>query len=202
MDLDTFVVGKTFFYKGASELELGSVAVPSGRLRIRDPFFPHPGPDDGCLLIVAPGTYRVWVTLVEIPALHDETELETREAYLSIGLNDRTPTGLDYADALLPSPRPSFGAMTGTDSGNIAVFDDTLTDIDRQQLSDELDAHHPLPELYANIAVGDRNIVCSHSGYGDGAFNILLTYDLTGPIAIHIDFGIFDTDEDNEDDDG
>ena len=47
------------------------------------------------------------------------------EGYLSIGLNDRTPTGLDYADALLPSPRPSFGAMTGTDSGNIAVFDDT-----------------------------------------------------------------------------
>ncbi|AWT51808.1 hypothetical protein [Mycolicibacterium smegmatis] len=124
------------------------------------------------------------------------------EGYLSIGLNDRTPTGLDYADALLPSPRPSFGAMTGTDSGNIAIFDDTLTDIDRQQLSDKLDAHHPLPELYANIAVGDRNIVRSHSGYGDGALNILLTYDVTGPIAIHIDFGIFDTDEDNEHDDG
>lgn len=43
MDLDTFVVGKSFYYKGASELVFGSVAVPSGRLRIRDPFFPHPG---------------------------------------------------------------------------------------------------------------------------------------------------------------
>lgn len=62
----------------------------------------------------------------------------------------------------------------------------------------ELDAHHPLPELYAKLAVGDRNVVCSHSGYGDGAFSILLTHDATGPSAIHVDFGIFGADEDDD----
>lgn len=124
----------------------------------------------------------------------------TREAYLSIALANRTPTALDYADVLLAPPRPSFGALTGTDSATIAIFDDT-TEVPQDALADVIRADAPLEPGYANLPVGDRNIITSHTGYGDGAFNILLTHDATGPIAIHVDFGIFGTDEDDEDDD-
>ena len=64
----------------------------------------------------------------------------------------------------------------------------------------ELDTLTPLPMHYANIPASDRehNIIVSHSGHGDGAFPILLTSDTDGPLAIHIDFGVLNTGEDDE----
>ncbi|AQA03113.1 hypothetical protein BVC93_12525 [Mycobacterium sp. MS1601] len=198
--IDDFLVGHTDRYTNTSELELGTLTLTSGRLRIRDPFDPHPRPTDDCLMLIPAGTYRVWVTLASLPAIHDTTLTEIREAYLSIELANRTPTRLTYADSLVAPPKPSYGALTGTDSGTIAVFDDTLnTSINRDHLTTALDTTTPLPFNYANIpADNNHNIVVSHSGYGDGAFPILLTSDTDGPLAIHIDFGVLNTGEDDE----
>jgi hypothetical protein len=197
MDLNTFLVGNTDRYTNASELELGTLVITSGRLRIRDPFIPDPNDQDGCLLQVPPGRYRTWVTLAEIDDMITK-DRSTREAYLSIALADRTPTALDYADTLIPRPRPSFGALTGTDSATIAAFDDATVEVPQDALVDAIRADTPVPFGYANLPVGENNIITSHTGYGDGAFNVLLTHDSAGPIAIHIDFGILNTEEDDE----
>lgn len=196
MDLNTFLVGNTDRHTNASEVELGTLVIISGRLRIRDPFIPDPNDQDGCLLQVPPGRYRTWVTLAEIDDMITK-DRSIREAYLSIALANRTPTELDYADALLAPPRPSFGALTGTDSATIAIFDDT-TEVPEDALAEVIRADTPLEPGYANLPVGDRNIITSHTGYGDGAFNVLLTHDSAGPIAIHIDFGILNTEEDDD----
>lgn len=201
MDLDSFPVGHTDRYSDASELELGNLTITSGRLRARDPFVPEPHDRDGCLLLVPPGTYRVWVTLVHFDSDPLGGMPSEREAYLSMALTDGVPARLTYADVMEAPPRSSAGALTGTDSALIALFDDAVPDISPDRLVDELNATHPLPQGYANLPLaGGANVVASHSGFGDGAFPILATWAESGaPVAIHIDFGVVARSDEDDD---
>lgn len=200
MELEWFPVGRADQFANITELELGLLAVTSGRLRVRDPFVPDPNDRDGCVLLVPPGEHRVWVTLAEID---DQItgRRGRREAYLSVAFTDAAPARVDSADALMAPPKPSYGALTGTDSATIAVFDDVITDIPFDRLSETLDADEPLPRFYANYQLSDRaNVIASHTGYGDGAYPILATYTASGTTAaIHIDFGVLNTEAEEDD---
>jgi hypothetical protein len=202
MDLDTFVVGRTARFANATELELGTVTVPSGRLRVRDSFAPPPNEHDGCLLLVPPGSHRVWVTVIQFESDPLGGFPAEREAYLSMALTDGAPARLDYADALVAPPRPTYGALTGTDSAHVALFDDTVAEITPARLGDELDATDPLPAGYANLDLGTGlNVIASHTGFGDGAFPILATFTAAGdPVAIHVDFGVVARSDDDDED--
>jgi hypothetical protein len=119
----------------------------------------------------------------------------------SVALTDGIPARLTYADVMEAPPRSSAGALTGTDSALIALYDDAVPDITPDRLVDALNATQPLPQGYANLPLaGGANVVASHSGFGDGAFPILATFTETGvPVAIHIDFGVVARSDDDED---
>jgi hypothetical protein len=199
MDLDSFLVGQTDRFTDASELELGTLTINSGRLRVRDPFVPEPSDRDGCTLLVPPGAHRVWVTLVHFASDPIAGFPAEREAYLSVAFTDAAAARLDYADVLVAPPRRSYGALTGTDSAHIALYDDAIADITAGRLGAELDATQPLPAGYANLALtGGANVVAGHTGFGDGAFPILATFTAAGdPVAIHIDFGVLARDDED-----
>lgn len=201
MELESFPVGRATQFANITELELGLLTITSGRLRVRDPFVPDPNDRDGCVLLVPPGEYRVWVTVAEIDDQITQ-RLGRREAYLSVALTDTAAARVASADALVAPPRPTYGALTGTDSATIAVFDDAIADIPRDGLCEALDAGEPLPRFYANYRLANgANVIASHTGYGDGAFPILATYTASGtPAAIHIDFCVLNTDDEEEDD--
>jgi hypothetical protein len=102
-----------------------------------------------------------------------------------------------FADYFVAPPVPSSGAVTGTETATVAVYDDAAG-IDRAalqaSLAAELDAPAPMSTRYANVALGSTRIAACHTGR-DGAFPILATATSAGHLtAIHIDFYLVDFD--------
>ena len=188
-NVSEFLVGRTDQYGDASEGPMGIVSVPSGRLRIVDAFGNAEG--GGCVLLVPPGEHRAWVTLVSL----DQTSWQP--AYLSVAFSAEPPATVAFADYLVAPPIPSSGAVTGTDTATIAVYDDAAG-IDlaalQARLAVELDAPAPMPTGYANVTLGSTRIAACHTGR-DGAFPILATATSAGHLtAVHIDFYLVDFD--------
>lgn len=114
-DVSKFLVGRTDEYTNAAERPTGTVSVPSGRLQIVDPLT---GGSRGCVLWVPPGQHRAWITYVHIEG-HGWCP-----AYLSIGFTDAQPATVAFADFLVVPPISMVtGAVTGSDTGMIAVYD-------------------------------------------------------------------------------
>lgn len=96
-DVSKFLVGRTEEYANAAERPTGTVSVPSGRLRIIDPFFEA---RYGCVLWVPPGQHRAFITYI-----HIDDDLGWCPAYLSFRFTEaqrppsRSPT--------FSSPHPS-----------------------------------------------------------------------------------------------
>lgn len=198
MELNRFIPGRAAEFANVREYELDRIMVRSGRLLIRDPFESH---EDGCVMLVPPGNYRAWVTVVDVNSDRQDHPAAYVPAYLSIQLSMAPPVRLDYADDLVEPPVPSIGAWTGTDHGLIAMHDaGALSDNDIPALADGWDhavnGDEPYPAGCGNLPLPgtDRcNIVLSRSGEADGAFPVLATFDASGqPTAIHIDFGVVD----------
>lgn len=198
MDRNGFIPGRASEFAYTREYELDRIVVPCGRLLIRDPFEPH---EYGCVMLVTPGSYRVWVTAIDPDYDQPDHAEAYRPAYLSVQLSMAPTVRLDYADDLMEPPVPSIGAWAGADHETIALHDaDALSDNDIPALADEwdrtLNSAEPYPFGCGNLPLPgtDRcNIVFSRSGWGDGAFPVLATFDATGlPNAIHVDFGLVD----------
>lgn len=183
-DVSKFLVGRTDEYTNAAERPTGTVSVPSGRLQIIDPLT---GGSRGCVLWVPPGQHRAWITYVHIE------DHGWCPAYLSLGFTDAQPATVAFADFLVVPPISMItGAVTGSDTGMIAVYDaDAKIDTPKlaQALLVDLDVLSSTPIGATNV-VTDRgaHVVACRTGR-DGAFPILATRTATGDLtAIHIDF--------------
>lgn len=115
-DVSKFLVGRTEEYANAAERPTGTVSVPSGRLRIIDPFFEA---RYGCVLWVPPGQHRAFITYI-----HIDDDLGWCPAYLSFRFTEAQPATVAFADFLIAPPISMVtGAVSGSDNAMIAVYD-------------------------------------------------------------------------------
>lgn len=200
MDASKFLPGNEEQHAGTRRVELGELVIASGRLAFHDPFEAR---GESAVLLVRPGRYRVWATEIDEARDSPDAAESYLPAYLSIQLTDAEPDWVAPADEL-GMDVPSFGLWTGTDSGVVGVFDaDALTREELAARSAEWDRgidaeDNPHRFTYVNIPLSanvETNIIVSKSGWGDGGFAILATYDIDGnATAIHVDFRVVDTD--------
>lgn len=184
-DVSKFLVGRTGEYSNAAERPSGSVSVPSGRLRVIDPFFEA---RHGCVLWVPPGQHRAFITYI-----HIDDELGWRPAYLSIRFSDARPATVAFADFLIAPPVSMVtGAVSGSDNAMIAVYDADAK-IDPKALLptlfEDLDTLTRTPSGATNVITDSgAHVVACRTGR-DGAFPILATRTANGDLtAIHVDF--------------
>ncbi|MFT8395507.1 DUF4241 domain-containing protein [Propionibacterium sp.] len=187
---------------------LGQLQVPSGRLRACDPFA---NLDDGLVFPIPPGRYPVYVTVADVSDAQNGSQL--RESYLSLVLADGQPARLGTLipeNAAPPAGPPSdnddfygvpvyAGTVGFTDADAVArcmpegdwyeQFFDNGEDDSWFALMDS-PQHHI--ENCANIvlpnATAGENVVLCHSGWGDGFYPVIASYDGAGKLlAVHID---------------
>jgi hypothetical protein len=186
--------------------DLGVLRVPSGRLEASDPFV---NLGEGLVVTVPPGDYPVRVTVADVSDAQDGSHL--REAYLSVVVTEAevarhellTPVGREPAgDDEFYGVAVDAGTVAFADAETVARFM-PAADWYEEYFDDGSDdswfalmdsAEHLVPGC-ANIvlptAPAGENVVLSHSGWGDGFYPVVGTYDaefrLTG---VHIDIGV------------
>lgn len=199
-------------------VELGTLRLPSGRLEASDPFV-HLG--EGMVVRVPPGEYPVRATVADVSDAQDRSHL--REAWLSVVLADGEPA---TSETLVPegvTPEPDLVHGVAVAAGTVAFVDhdavapcmpppssdwgedvfDTGRDDSWFALMDS--AEHLAPG-FANItmprATAGENVVLSHSGWGDGFYPVVGSYDAGGRLlAVHIDLLVDTPAEDDDPDD-
>lgn len=185
-------------------VDCGDLALDSGRLVVADPFVNLSAQND--YYAVPPGRYPVRVTL-------DETL--GREMYLSLVMSEaeetrraplvpRLPGGAAHPD---PEPGEEYGAPV--DAGAVCFVDDAAVarcmpeDLTTwyeevfdsgqpESWFNQMDATTPLRAGLANItlprATNGENIIICHSGWGDGFYPIIGSFDAEGAlVAVHVD---------------
>lgn len=205
-------------------VDLGVLRVPSGHVDAGDPYI---GLGEGAVFAVEPGDYPVRVTVADVSDAQDGSH--EREAYLSLVLAEGEAASVEAA---LPIDEPDMPegeyCHLWVDAGTVAFADHeavapsmpgTLVDwYDEVFDTGKPDSWFALmdsPDHYrvgsANIVMplaGDgENVVLTHSGWGDGAYPVLLTRDADGnPLGLHIDLAVVgsfgeEDDEENDQDD-
>ena len=186
--------------------DLGNLMVPSGRLEASDPFVDLGG---GPTIRVPPGEYPVRVTVADVSDAQDGSHL--REAYLSLVLAEGDParSAVLTPEGCEPAPEGEFHGVP-VDAGTVAFADadavrrcmpagdwysevfDTGRDDSWFSLMDSGD--HLIPGC-ANVvmpaATSGENVVLCHSGWGDGFYPIVGTYDGEFRLlAVHLDLQV------------
>lgn len=194
--------------------ELGTVKVPSGRLGACDPFVDIEQPLP--LELPEPGEYPVFVTVADVSEAQDGSHL--REAYLSVVIAEGEAVALrpaavaemdddededDDDDQVIEDGEPMYGIPV--DSGTVAFVDADAVDEampeDTEPVFDSgkddswfalMDSAEHFREGCANIvmplAENGENVVLAHSGWGDGFYPVVATFDADDKLlAIHID---------------
>lgn len=183
--------------------DLGNLVVTSGHLEACDPFVQL---GEGFVLDVPPGTYPVRVTVADVSDEQDGSHL--REAYLSLVLADGEVAQVRHlapTDAEPAADDECDGVPV--DAGTVAFVDaDAVTSCMPQgnwyeDLFDNdtdtswfalMDSPNPLRAGCANIvlpnASAGENVILAHSGWGDGFYPVLGTFDADGRLlGVHID---------------
>jgi hypothetical protein len=187
-------------------MDLGVLRLPSGRLEASDPFV---NLGQGLVIAVPPGDYPVRVTVADVSDAQDRSH--EREAYFSLVLS---PGVTARAAAMTPegSEPPGDTGFYGVpvDAGTVAFADaeavsrcmpagnwyedlfDTGRDDSWFSLMDS--ATHLAPgyaDIVMPLATAGENVVLAHSGWGDGVYPVVGTYDSNGTLlAVHIDLGV------------
>jgi hypothetical protein len=194
-------------------IDCGSLYLPSGRLVACDPFV-YLRPSDNPHVLVPPGTYPVVVTLADVSEALDRSHI--REAYATVRLAE----GADAYRRALPlarddEPRPvlkddefiGFPVDAGTacfvDDRAVAtgmpspetwlkhVFDNDRDDCWFKRMDEPTHVRAGLANIVLPLARNGENIVIIHSGWGDGLYPVVGSFDaLHRLIAVHIDFGV------------
>lgn len=196
-------------------VDCGELWLKSGRLVPCDPFTSLQK-SDNVQLALPPGRYPVVVTVADVSDAQDSSN--EREAYLSLVLSDRPSVGwrflvplrVDDEDPGLDSHQ--FIGVT-VDAGVVAFVDADaverlMPDPDELDWYDELfysgeddawgaraeDPDH-LRAGCANIALpgaaDGENLIFAYSGWGDGSYAVVGTYDAEGELTgVHIDLAI------------
>lgn len=196
-----------------SVVPLGEVRVPSGWLGAADPFVSL---DDPLSTSVPPGTYPVYVTLADLSEELDGSHL--REAYLSVRVQEGAATQVgpaypEQVSAEEAGPDASFGIAV--DAGTVAFFDakavtsampegdwhdkvfacqggwfDLMDDPDHVAVS--------AANVVMPLAQAGENVVLAHSGWGDGFYPVVKTYDAEGSLLeVHIDLRVLEGSDDD-----
>jgi hypothetical protein len=194
--------------------DLGELKVPSGRLEASDPFV---NLADGLVVSIPPGTYPARVTIADVSDEQDGSHL--RESYLSVVLAEGPVAKVEY---LLPEgaePPAEADTFYGVpvDAGTVGFADaeavrrhmpegdwystlfDTGQDDSWFALMDS--AEHYI-EGCANIvlpaAPSGENVVLAHSGWGDGFYPVLGSYDAEDRLlGVHIDLFVEEPEADD-----
>lgn len=201
--------GKRFM----SVVDCGMIYLPSGRLVACDPFVflePRNNPN----VVVPAGKYPVAVTLADVSPALDRSHV--REAYATVRIAD----GVDSYRRALPlaregEPRPvlegdqfiGFAVDAGTACfvddwavescmPDAATWHEELFENDRDdcwfsRMDDPGHIREGLANIPLPLAQNGENIVIVHSGWGDGVYPVVGSFDATGRLlAVHIDFGV------------
>lgn len=183
--------------------DLGRLRVPSGRLEVSDPFVNLGG---ALTFRVPPGDYPVRVTVADVSDSQDGSHL--REAYLSLVIRHGTPA---RSEVLTPEGREpaSEGQFYGVpvDAGTVAFADadavshcmppgDWYNDVFDTGRDDSwfslMDSDDHLVSGCANVVMpgadSGENVVLCHSGWGDGRYPVVGTFDADFRLlGIHVD---------------
>lgn len=189
----------------------GNLTVPSGRLVACDPFAML-RPADNPFVEVPRGVFPVVVTLADVSEQQDRSHI--REAYASIVFSEdpeayRKAIPLAREGEKRPEPKGDEFIGFGVDAGTACFVDDTVI---ARCMPDPVTWHESLfendePECWFNrmddpkhiragianitlpLAKDGENLVLFHSGWGDGYFPVVGSFDAQGAlVAAHIDF--------------
>ena len=184
--------------------DLGELKVPSGRLEASDPFVTL---GEGLVVTVPPGSYPVRVTIADVSEEQDGSHL--RESYLSVVLAEGEVARVEYLapEGAKPLADPDEFYGVPVDAGTVGFADaaavarcmpegDWYSDLFDTGRGDSwfalMDSAKHYREGCANIvlplATEGENLVLAHSGWGDGFYPVIGSYDAEGNLlAVHID---------------
>jgi hypothetical protein len=191
----------------------GDLALPSGRLVACDPFVCLQ--PTGTPFIVTPkGTFPVTVTLVDVSEEQDRSHI--REAYASIifaegveayrkaiplardGEERPEPEGEEFIGFPVDAGTACFvdesviaSCMPDPDDWGTEVFENDRPDCWFNRMDDPAHIREGLANITLPLAKNGENIVIIHSGWGDGHFPVVGSFDASGRLlAAHIDFQV------------
>jgi hypothetical protein len=194
-------------------VDCGSLYVPSGKLVACDPFAFMQARNNPHLIIPA-GRYPVTVTLADVSEKLDRSHI--REAYASVLIKDgreayRRTLPLAKEGEALPELKDDEYVGFRVDAGTACFVDDSaisagmpdpknwLPELFENERSDSwfnrMDDPNHIREGIANIvlplAKNGENLVLFHSGWGDGVYPVVGSYDDADVLlAVHIDFSV------------
>jgi hypothetical protein len=191
----------------------GEIALPNGRLVACDPFV--------CLEIqnsfirVPKGRFPVFVTLADVSAAQDKSDV--REAYASVVFTSEKkayrkaiPLAKDGEDR--PEPTADEFIGFGVDAGTACFVDDSVVgpcmpdpkrwyedlfenstpDCWFRRMDDPKHIRAGIANIPLPLAKNGENLVLFHSGWGDGVYPVVGSFDLADRlVAAHIDFFIW-----------
>ena len=192
-----------------SVVNCGDLVMPTGLLAVCDPFAMMQVSGNPAIQL-PPGKYPVKVTLADVSGLRDGSHL--REAYASLILGSE-PEETRREMPLLNTKYNAFGVDAGTacfvDEGALTdgmppleewedVFDDGTEASWFSRMDNPKEIREGLANVPPPLARQRENIILIHSGWGDGAYGVVGSYDIHDTlIAVHIDFGVVSDPEEN-----
>jgi hypothetical protein len=189
----------------------GELAMPSGRLVACDPFV-FLAVTNNRYVPVPKGCFPVFVTLADVSA--EQNRSHVREAYASIIFSPgketrRKALSLVKDGEIRPEPKGDRFAGFGVDSGTACFVDDSVIGLgmpdpktwydglfensDPNSWFNRMDDPNHIRAGIANIvlplAKQCENLILFHSGWGDGVYPVIGSFDSAGQLlAVHIDF--------------
>lgn len=189
----------------------GDLALPSGRLVACDPFaclLPHGNP----YVLVPKGRFPVFVTLADMSAAQDKSHV--REAYASIifsSAKEATRKAIPLAKDGEARHEPEGDNFVGfgVDTGTACFVDDSVVgpcmpdprtwyeklfvnskpDCWFQLMDDPNHIRAGIANILLPLAKQGENLVLFHSGWGDGTYPVVGSFDSAGQLlAVHMDF--------------
>jgi hypothetical protein len=199
--------------RSTAVVQCGSLRLPSGRLVVCDPFA-FLQPRDNAQIRVPPGNYPVTVTVADVSPNLDGSHL--REAYATVRIAQRedayrrilplvregeSPPALadgefigfsvDAGTACFVDAEAVATCMPNPDMWYEGVFDNESEDCWFKKMDDPNHLREGLANIALPLARAGENIVIIHSGWGDGTYPVVGSFDAADRlIAVHIDFGV------------
>jgi hypothetical protein len=189
----------------------GDLLLPSGRLVACDPFV-FLQPRDNPHVIVPQGRFPVIVTLADVSPAQDRSH--TREAYASVIFaqgqeahrkalalvqagqerpeltdGDYIGFGVDAGTACFVDDATISACMPDPDTWYEELFENDRADCWFKQMDDPGNIREGIANIVLPLAKQGENIVLFHSGWGDGTYPVVGSFDQAGRLlAVHIDF--------------
>jgi len=184
--------------------DLGFLRVPSGRLEASDPFV---NLGKGVEVGIPPGDYPVRVTVADVSDEQDGSH--QREAYLSVVLADGDPVRAQLAHRR--GIMVDAGTVAFADAQAVAtcmpadpdwyenLFDDGSDSSWFSRMDDPAHLRHGCANIVMPLATSGENVILAHSGWGDGIFPLVQTFNRAGTLlAMHIDLYVVGGEDDIE----